>query len=124
MIYERKTNMHFVPAGNNESFEVTPERLRDTAPTFHKASQDTVDLVHTLNASTQQLINDMSSELNKSPTALQHLCDRWHTSMNSLANALDKVGSNLETAGGSYTSTDQHVSNSFQKSDRGGFGRE
>ncbi len=117
--------MPFVPAGDNESFEVTPERLRDTAPIFHKASQDTADLVRTLNASAQQLINEMSSELSKSPTALQHLCDRWRTSMNSLASALDKVGSNLDAAGGGYTSTDQNVSNSFQRYRHGGgFGRE
>ena len=116
--------MPFVPTGDNESFEVTPQRLRDTAPIFHKASQDTEDLVRTLNASVQQLVNEMSSELNKSPTSLQNLCDRWRTSMNSLASALDKVGSNLDVASGGYTSTDQNISNSFQKYRRGGFGRE
>ncbi len=116
--------MPFAPAGDNESFEVTPQRLRDTAPVFHKASQDTADLVRSLNVSAQQLITEMSAELNKSPTSLQHLCDRWRTSMNSLVNALDKVGSNLDVAGGSYTSTDQNVSNTFQKERRGGFGRE
>ncbi len=117
--------MPFAPyGGDTESFEVTPQRLSATAPIFHKASQDTEDLVRTLNASVQQLTNEMSSELPKSPSALQSLCDRWRTSMNSLANALDKVGTNLDMAGGGYTSTDQSVSNSFQKYRHGGFGRE
>ena len=116
--------MPFVPTGGNESFEVTPQRLQDTAPLFHKASQNTADLVHTLNASVQQLVNEMFSELDKSPASLQHLCDRWCMSMNSLANALDKVGSNLDVAGGAYTSTDQHVSATFQKDKPRGFGRE
>jgi len=72
-----RTLMPFVPAGNGdtESFEVTPERLRNTAPLFHKASQDTIDLVHTLNSSAQHLINEMTTELDKSPVSLQYLCD-------------------------------------------------
>ena len=119
--------MPFVPVGgsDDESFEVTPERLRDTAPQFHKASHDTADLVRNLNSSVQQLVDEMTSELNKSPTALQHLCDRWRVSMNSLAHALDKVGTNLDAAGGNYSTSDHNVSNSFQQYRRGGgFGRE
>jgi uncharacterized protein YukE len=109
------------PSKGGDSLEVTPQRLRDTAPLFHKASHDTADLAHSLNKSVQLLINDMSSELQKSPASLQHLCDRWHASMNSLASALEKVGGDLDTAGRDYHGADKHAANAFQSHTYKGF---
>jgi uncharacterized protein YukE len=109
------------PSDGGDSLEVTPQRLRDTAPLFHKASHDTADLTYSLNKSVQQLIIDMSSELQKSPVSLQHLCDRWHDSMNTLASALDKISSNLDAASTDYHGADKHVANTFQSHTYKGF---
>jgi WXG100 family type VII secretion target len=119
--------MPHTPIGSdsNESFEVTPQRLRDTAPSFYKASQDTSDLVRHLNSITQQLIDDMSSELSKSPDALERLADRWRNAMWSLCASLEKVGGNLDAAANKYHTTDNGVANSFTSTSQAkGFGNE
>ncbi len=95
--------------GSNESFAVTPQRLRDTAPNFHKASQDTADMLLNLNSMTQQLITDMLllSELSRYATALENFYERWRISMLCLSTALSKVGITLEEAAGDYVTADQ-----------------
>jgi uncharacterized protein YukE len=75
-----------------------------------------------LNSITQQLIDDMSSELDKSPDALQHLADRYRYAMWSLCASLEKVGANLDAAANGYHNTDHNVANSFTSSGKG-FGR-
>jgi WXG100 family type VII secretion target len=110
---------HIPIGGSDESFEVTPQRLQDTAPLFYKASQDTSDLVQQLNSETLKLINEMASELSKSPNALENLSDRWRNAMWSLCTSLEKVGNNLDAAANGYHTTDHNVANSFTPRGKG-----
>lgn len=91
------------------SIKVSPERLRETASVFHKASHDTFDLVNNLSGTAQQLINDMYAELHHSPAALERLCNRWYNATTSLGDALLEVAHNLDTAASNYQSADQHA---------------
>jgi len=93
---------------DSDYINVSPERLRETASVFQKASQDTFDLVNNLSGTAQQLINDMYAELHHSPAALERLCNRWYNATTSLGDALLEVAHNLDTAAGNYQSTDQH----------------
>ncbi len=99
--------------GSNESLDVTPQRLRDTAPQFHKASQDTADMLLSLNQTTQQLIADMLllSALTRYTQALENFYERWRISMLCLSTALGRVGITLEEAAGDYVIADQWSSN-------------
>ena len=81
------------------------------------------DLVMHLNSVTQQLIDDMSSELSQSPDALQRLGDRYRNAMWSLCASLEKVGGNLDAAANKYHTTDNGVANSFTSQGKG-VGRE
>ena len=84
---------------------VSPSRLRETASSFQKASQDTFTLLNSLKGPAQGLINDMYAELHHSPAALESLCNRWYSATESLGNALLEVAHNLQTAADNY----QHV---------------
>jgi len=88
--------------------KVSPSRLRDAAGTFQSASQDTFNLVNSLKGTAQGLINDLSSELHHTPTALERLCNRWYNATESLGNALLEVSHNLNTAADNYQNVDSH----------------
>ncbi len=106
--------------GSGDSFEVTPERLISTAPSFHKASQDTADMLYSLNATAQQLIAEMFmlSELTRYANALETFYERWRISMLCLSTALGKVGINLQEAAGDYETADQWVSDLMKQTER------
>jgi uncharacterized protein YukE len=92
---------------NGDTINVSPGRLRETAGMFQKASQDTFDLLNTLQGTARQLVGDMYSELHHSPTALEQLCTRWSTATTSLEIALMEVAHNMSTAADNYQSADQ-----------------
>ena len=87
---------------------VSVSRLRETASSFQKASQDTSDLVTNLTSTARQLVNDMYTELHHSPAALERLCNRWYTATTSLSSALQEVAKNLNTAADNYQGADKN----------------
>ena len=93
---------------DGDHINVSTERLRENAGYFHKASQDTSDLVNNLTTTASQLINEMYAELHHSPAALERLCNRWYTATNSLSAALQEVAQNLNTAADNYQNTDKN----------------
>jgi|SRR5579859_2036098 len=93
---------------DGDHINVSVERLRETASSFQKASQDTTDLVNNLTSTAKQLVNDMYAELHHSPAALERLCNRWYTATNSLSSALQEVAKNLNTAADNYQSADKN----------------
>lgn len=102
------------PIGGDDGFSVTPERLRDTAPLFYKASQDTAALESSLSSDAQQLISDMYRVLSQSPTSLQQFFNSWRSAMLSLSDSLSTVGYNLMAAADGYAMSETLSDNSFQ----------
>ena len=99
---------------DDDTLNVSTERLRDAAGNFKKASQDTFSLLSDLQGTAKQLVNEMYSELHHSPTALERLCERWATSTNSLGTALQEVANNLATGADNYEDHENHTKHSFQ----------
>lgn len=95
-------------ADGGDFINVSPERLRETSGTFYKASQETFNLLNTLQGDARQLVNEMYSELHQSPTALEQLCDRWSTATYSLGTALSQVAYNLGAAADGYQNADHN----------------
>jgi len=95
-------------SNTTNDINVSPERLRSTAQTFLKASQDTSQLVSDLSRASHQLVQQMSTILRYSPGALDILHDRWSGAMNSLSETLQKMSANLEHSADSFEHTDQH----------------
>ena len=102
------------PMGGGDGFAVTPERLRETAPHFDKASQDTATLEASLSNDANQLINDMSTVLHQSPASLQQFFNSWRSAMLSLSDSLSTVGYNLLAAADGYEMSESLSDNSFQ----------
>lgn len=103
-----------IPDGGGDSYAVTPERLRDTAPAFYKASTNTADLELSLNNDAQQLIGDMASVLSQSPDALQTFFNRWREAMLSLSDSLQRIGDDLMLAADGYDLSNVTADNSFR----------
>ena len=93
---------------DGDHINVSAERLRETAGSFQKASQDTFDLMNNLTGTARQLINEMYTELHHSPAALERLCNRWYNATDSLGNALKEVANNLNTAADNYQNADKN----------------
>ena len=91
---------------DGDTINVSVSRLRETASSFQKASQDTFSLLNDLTGTARQLINEMSAELHHSPSALERLCDRWYEATNSLGNVLLDVAHNLNTGADNYQDAD------------------
>lgn len=102
------------PFSGGDGFSVTPERLRDTAPLFTKASQDTAALESSLSNDAQQLINDMYTVLNQTPASLQQFFDSWRLAMLSLSDSLATVGNNLLAAADGYQMSETLTDTSLQ----------
>jgi uncharacterized protein YukE len=96
-------------SGQETRIDVTPARLEEVASMFYAASRDTVTLLEDQTRQAQQLIDDMHTELRHSPDALYRLCYRWRDATSSLANALEQVAKNLNSAAATITRTDREV---------------
>ncbi len=94
-------------SNDGDYISVSADRLRETASSFQKASQDTFDLVAGLTGTARELINEMYAELHHSPAALERLCDRWYVATNDLGDALQQVARNLNTAAENYQQVDK-----------------
>ena len=102
-----------IPA-DGDTINVSTDRLRENAGHFHKASQDTFDLLKDLQGTAKQLVGEMYSELHHSPAALERLCDRWSTATDSLGTALQDVANNLAAGADTYEQNENHTKGSFQ----------
>lgn len=92
------------------SIKVIPERLREVAPEFHRAAQETRDLLAGLNQMARNLVYELDeARLTRSPEALDRIWNRWSSAIDNLAGAMEAVANNLETSASSYEATDQHV---------------
>lgn len=89
---------------------VSPDVLRQVAPQFRTAAQDTLDLVYQLDGVTRNLLNDMySANLVHSPDALDMLWRRWYNSLTTLSGAMQTVADNLDAAANIYQGTDHNA---------------
>ena len=92
------------------SIKVTPDRLREVAPEFQRAAQETRDLLASLNQMARNLVYELyEARLTRSPEALDRIWNRWSSSISNLAGAMEAVANNLETSASSYEATDQHI---------------
>lgn len=98
-------------AGSTGDFiAISPERLREVSPQFSTAAHDTSAMISQLNQTTTNLVSDMySSQLLKSPDALDTLWNKWRQALTNLASSMQTVATNLDTAAASYQHTDQHA---------------
>ncbi len=96
------------------SVTVTYTDLTDAATLFYQASSKITDLKTSLTTDANDLINEMSNMLDQSPDSLRRFFNQWHTAVGNLIDALDKVGSNLDTAAAGYQQTDTTVGSTFQ----------
>jgi uncharacterized protein YukE len=101
---------------DDNTINVSPARLRETAGQFKKASLDTFDLLNELQGTAKQLVGEMYAELHQSPAALERLCDRWSIATDDLGAALRDVANNLAAASDTYEQTETQIKGSFQKS--------
>ncbi|GAC1344449.1 MAG: hypothetical protein NVSMB27_05440 [Ktedonobacteraceae bacterium] len=94
----------------SDEIKVTPERLWEVSPEFRRASQDTYNLVYTLDQATNSLVYEMySAQLTRSPEALDSLWYKWHNALSNLAASMQTVADNLDAAAGGYENTDHNV---------------
>lgn len=92
------------------SIGITPDRLREVAPEFRSAAQDTFTLISQLDYARSSLISELhGAQLSRSPDALEGLLYRWHDALTNLAHSMQIVANNLDVAANSYQTTDQNV---------------
>ena len=92
------------------SIKVTPERLREVAPEFRRAAQETRDLLANLHQVARNLVYELyDARLTRSPDALDHIWNRWGSTITNLAGAMEAVANNLETSANNYEATDRHI---------------